>query len=77
MFSTAQGVLGLLFACIMTVAGMAEPAGSYKGMFVFRAEGKFQFQLGGFIIGKSKNLAHEYGHGLQERLLGPYYLPLI
>ena len=56
---------------------MAEPAESYNGMFVFQAEDNFQFQLGGFIIGKPKNLGHEYGHGLQERLLGPYYLPFV
>ncbi len=56
---------------------MAEPAESYKGMFVFRAEGSIEFQLGGFIIGPQKGMPHEYGHRQQEILLGPYYLLLI
>ncbi len=72
-----HSVVGLLFVCIMSVAGIAEPADSYNDMFVFRAEGNFQFQLGGFIVGKPKNFAHEYGHRQQEILLGPYYLLLV
>ena len=77
MVMTLHSVLGLLAACVMTISGMAEPAESYKGMFVFRAEGSIEFQLGGFIIGPQKGMPHEYGHRQQEILLGAYYLPLV
>ena len=72
-----NSVVGLLLVCILNIMGVAEPDGTYNECFVFNS-GKINFQIGGLIVSNQRNnLKHEYGHYLQEQMLGVYYLPLV
>ena len=70
-------MVGLILTCDLCVAGYAIPQGTDRGFFIFESTTKLQFQLGGFVITSRESLDHEIGHGIQERMLGPYYLPLV
>ncbi len=74
-----NSVLGLLVICILSITNIVEPVGTYEECFTFKSNiDKFGFQLGGFIVVSDKgNIEHEYGHYIQEQMLGMLYIPII
>lgn len=72
--------LSLLLTCFLGVSGEAESVWFYEDAIVVeldRSENdvKPSWQFGGFIFLRHDKLEHEYGHWLQEKALGPLYLP--
>jgi hypothetical protein len=71
--------IALLIACIMGVAGEVEATTTFRDSlhFVRSHDARVGFTFGGLIISPEKAAKHEYGHVLQERQLGIFYVPII
>jgi hypothetical protein len=72
-----NSVVGIIMTAVLCIAGVALPRGADRGFFVFESTTEIQYQLGGFVVTSRESLDHEIGHGMQERTIGPYYLPLV
>ena len=68
--------VALIFACVLGVTGNAS-LGQYRDVLTIEISGNTSFAFGGMIFDGGAPLSHEYGHVMQERLLGACYLPLV
>ena len=69
-----------LLALLLIILFQAKPCGTYRSCRLYRVRSFPGITLGRYILFRRKGsliLAHAYGHALQSRRLGWFYLPLI
>ena len=74
--------IALILICIMGVSGQIETVSTYRDALVFRNSGSYVGGAGGgFIVLNTTysddTVRHEYGHLMQEQLLGVMYIPVV
>ena len=78
-----QNLVGLVFGWFLKgKRDLPNPPGISKTIHVVSADNMHGgISLGNFIYGRppiyKRMLLHEYGHCIQSRILGPFYLPVI
>jgi len=73
--------VSIVLVAVLSVSGVVTPQGYYHGMMVFESHVRgVGFEFGGLAVAETQLVyqpQHEYGHYLQEKMLGNMYVPVI